>query len=54
MMIRHWRLAAALCAALLLGGCAGVQVGQYAAAQPSLELPRYFNGTVDEVAVYPA
>jgi hypothetical protein len=47
MMIKHWRLAAALCAALLLGGCAGVQVGQYAAAQPALELPRYFNGTVD-------
>ena len=46
-MIRHWRLAAVLCNALVLGGCAGVQVGQYAAAQPSLELPRYFNGKVD-------
>ena len=47
MTIKHRRIAAALSGALLLGGCAGVQVGQYAAAQPALELSRYFNGTVD-------
>ena len=47
MMIRHGQAAAALCGMLLLGGCAGVQVGQYATAEPALELPLYFNGTVD-------
>lgn len=46
-MKKNWRLAVALCGALLLGGCAGVPVEHYAAAQPTLELPRYFNGTVD-------
>ena len=47
MTIKRLRLAATLCGLLLLCGCAGVQVDQYAAAQPALELPRYFNGTVD-------
>jgi hypothetical protein len=46
-MMKNWRITALLCGAMMLGGCAGVQVEQYAAAQPTLELPRYFNGTVD-------
>ena len=46
-MKKNWRIAIALCGLLTLGGCAGVQVEHYAAAQPTLELPRYFNGTVD-------
>ena len=36
---------ASLC--MLLAGCAGVPVAHYQAAQPVLDLPRYFNGTVD-------
>lgn len=34
-------------AALALAGCAGPQVGDYAAEQPALDLQRYFNGRVD-------
>jgi hypothetical protein len=52
MGIKHGQALAALSGALLLGGCASVEVGQYAAAQPALELPRYFNGTVDGWGMY--
>ena len=37
---------AALCG-VLLGGCAGVEVEHYRSAQPVLDLPRYFDGTID-------
>ena len=46
-MMKNWRITALLCGVLMLGGCAGVQVEQYSASKPTLELPRYFNGTVD-------
>lgn len=38
---------AALGAVAMLTGCAGVQVEQYAAERPALDLQRYFDGTVD-------
>ena len=34
-------------AALVLAACAGVDVGQYAAEKPPLDLAQYFTGTVD-------
>ena len=43
---------ASLC--LLLGGCGGVPVAHYQAAQPKLDLPRYFNGTVDGWGMFQA
>ena len=42
------RLAVLSLAALFgLGGCAGVPVERYRAAQPTLDLAQYFNGTLD-------
>jgi hypothetical protein len=32
---------------LLLGGCAGIDVSEYRAAQPTLDLRQYFNGDMD-------
>ena len=37
---------------LALAGCAGPQVGDYAAEQPALDLARYFNGTLDAYGVF--
>ena len=47
-MIRSARLlCAALLAVVLLGGCAGIDVEQYRAEKPRLDLRKYFSGTVD-------
>ena len=47
-MIRPARLlCAALLAMILLGGCAGIDVEQYRAEKPRLDLRKYFSGTVD-------
>ena len=47
-MIRFLRLAAGtLLAAVALGGCAGIDVEQYRAEKPQLELRKFFSGTVD-------
>ncbi len=44
--------AAALGSALLLAGCAGPSVADYAAEQPVLDLAQYFNGTIDAQGVF--
>ncbi len=44
-------LAASLLA-LLLAGCAGPQINDYAREQPRLDLRQYFNGTVDAYGVF--
>ena len=41
------RLWAALLTVFLLGGCAGIEVEQYRAEQPKLDLRTYFSGTID-------
>lgn len=41
------KLLAIVSLCLLLAGCAGVPVAHYQAARPVLDLPRYFDGTVD-------
>ena len=47
-MIRYLRLVCAtLLAAIVLGGCAGIDVEQYRAEKPQLDLRKYFSGTVD-------
>jgi hypothetical protein len=47
-MIRNLRLlAAALVTAIVLGGCAGIDVEQYRAEKPQLDLRKFFSGTVD-------
>ncbi len=47
-MIRQTRrLCLALFAAILLGGCAGIEVEQYRAETPKLDLRKFFNGTLD-------
>ena len=38
--------------AALLAACAGPQVADYAAEQPSLDLRQYFNGTLDAYGVF--
>ncbi len=38
--------------ALVLAGCAGPQVTDYAAERPVLDLARYFNGTLDAYGVF--
>ena len=46
----RWRPGKALLApfaALLVGGCAGIAPPHYAAEKPALDLPSYFNGTID-------
>ncbi|MBU6436523.1 MAG: DUF3833 domain-containing protein [Betaproteobacteria bacterium] len=47
MTIRRWGAAVALGAALLLGGCASVDVRSYANEKPVLDLAQFFNGPVD-------
>ncbi len=39
-------------AALTLTGCAGPQIGDYAAEKPVLDLRQYFNGTLDAYGVF--
>ena len=47
-MIRNLRrFGAALLTLVLLGGCAGLDVEQYRAEQPQLDLRKFFSGTVD-------
>ena len=47
-MIRNLcRLGAALLTTILLGGCAGIDVEQYRAEKPQLDLRKFFSGTVD-------
>ncbi|MCX7165667.1 MAG: DUF3833 domain-containing protein [Rhodocyclales bacterium] len=47
-MIRSARLlCAALLAVVLLGGCAGIDIEQYRAEKPRLDMRKYFSGTVD-------
>ena len=41
-----------LCALIGLSGCAGVEVTQYAQEQPTLDLKRYFNGTIDAYGMF--
>ena len=41
------RIAAAMLAVLLLGGCAGIEVEQYRSETPVLDLRKYFSGTLD-------
>ncbi|HYW56948.1 MAG TPA: DUF3833 domain-containing protein [Polaromonas sp.] len=50
-----WRQAAAALIAsltLLIAGCAGPQINDYAAEKPVLDLRQYFNGTVDAYGVF--
>jgi hypothetical protein len=44
----------ALCLPLLAGmaGCAGPQIGDYAAEKPVLDMRQYFNGTIDAYGVF--
>ena len=44
--------AAAATGALALTGCAGPQIGDYAAEKPVLDLRTYFNGTLDAYGVF--
>jgi len=47
-MIRFLRLAAVtLLAATILAGCAGIDVEQYRAEKPQLDLRKFFSGTVE-------
>lgn len=46
------RLSTLACCALLLFGCAGPQVSQYANEKPTLDLSDYFNGTVDAYGIF--
>jgi hypothetical protein len=47
-MIRKlFRPCVALLAAILLGGCAGIDVEQYRAEKPQLDMRKFFSGTVD-------
>lgn len=41
------RLCAALLTVVLLGGCAGIEVEQYRAEKPHLDLRKFFSGTLD-------
>lgn len=45
--LRSAVLAAVLAAAAMLSGCAPVQVRDYQAEEPKLDLAKYFNGTID-------
>lgn len=46
MMRMKWWVGA-LCAAVLVAGCSGVQVDRYAGQKPAMDLRRYFDGTID-------
>ncbi|WP_342620322.1 DUF3833 domain-containing protein [Rhodoferax sp. GW822-FHT02A01] len=39
-------------AALVLGGCSGVQIDRYTNEKPMLDLRQYFNGTLDAYGVF--
>jgi hypothetical protein len=39
-------------AALMLGGCANVEVDSYRSELPALDLARYFNGTIDGYGIF--
>lgn len=41
------RILAAFLLAFTVAGCASVDVGQYASERPTLDLKRYFDGTID-------
>ena len=41
------RLGSVLLAAVFLGGCAGIEVEQYRAETPQLDMRKFFSGTVD-------
>ncbi len=51
MKFRH-TLAALLLSAGVLAGCAGPQIGDYAAEKPTLDLRQYFNGTLDAYGIF--
>ena len=52
-MTLRWLLAAAtLITTLGLGGCASQNIDDYARDTPSLDLPTYFNGTLDAYGVF--
>jgi hypothetical protein len=42
----------ALCALIGLNGCAGIEVSHYAQQEPTLDLQRYFNGTLDAYGMF--
>ena len=42
----------ALCTLLGLSACGGVEVKQYAQQEPTLDLQRYFNGTLDAYGMF--
>ena len=42
----------ALCTLMGLTACSGIEVSQYAQQQPSLDLQRYFNGTLDAYGIF--
>lgn len=42
----------ALCTLIGLSGCGGIHVSQYANEQPTLDLKRYFNGTIDAYGMF--
>jgi hypothetical protein len=46
------RIAALVAGLLTLTGCASVEVSDYAAEKPALELSRYFNGTLDADGIF--
>ena len=48
-MLKRWFAALA---APLLAACAGVDVGQYAGEKPTLDLRRYFDGTIDGAGMF--
>jgi hypothetical protein len=47
MMQKLYRLCAALLAATVLAGCAGIDVEQYRAEKPQLDMRKFFSGTVE-------
>jgi hypothetical protein len=51
-MQRRLMLLSGLAATATLAGCAGPQIGDYAAERPLLDLRQYFNGTLDAYGVF--
>ena len=45
-------MSAAVLGVALLAGCAGPQITDYAAEQPTLDMRQYFNGTLDAYGVF--
>ncbi len=52
MQRRTWMAALAMGSLLLLNGCSTVQVSDYAAERPTLDLRSYFNGTLDAYGIF--